>query len=53
MNLNGNLRKGQCQPALRLMQNTENDIPEQNPAPAPKGDLISFDENPASQHPPC
>src|SRR6185369_8859710 len=35
MNLNGNLRKGQCLPALRLMQ---------NPAPVPVG-------NPANQNP--
>ncbi|CAG8669839.1 6663_t:CDS:2, partial [Paraglomus brasilianum] len=35
MNLNGNLRKGQCQPALRLMQNS---------VPAPAG-------NPATQNP--
>nr|CAG8574154.1 3962_t:CDS:2 [Entrophospora candida] len=58
MNLNGNLRKGQCQPALLIMQNvgnitperntpqTENVTPEQNPPSTPEGDLISFDENP-------
>ncbi|CAG8686129.1 14118_t:CDS:2, partial [Racocetra fulgida] len=57
MNLNGNLRKGQCQPALLIMQNvgnitleqntpqTENVTPEQNPPSTPEGDLISFDEN--------
>ncbi|CAG8651415.1 11077_t:CDS:2, partial [Dentiscutata heterogama] len=30
MNLNRNLRKGQCQPALLIMQNVENVTPEQN-----------------------
>ncbi|CAG8458990.1 22448_t:CDS:10 [Cetraspora pellucida] len=58
MNLNGNFHKGQCQPALLIMQNVENVTPEQNtpqtenvtseqnlPA-TPKDDLISFDENP-------
>ncbi|CAG8676968.1 1393_t:CDS:1, partial [Paraglomus occultum] len=65
MNLNGNLRKGQCLPALRLMQNphqapvVENPpenpapIPTQNtpPVPIPEGDLISFDGNPPMHQP--
>ncbi|CAJ0626785.1 3504_t:CDS:1 [Entrophospora sp. SA101] len=63
MNLNGNLRKGQCQPALLIMQNvgnvtpeqntpqTENVTPEQNPPSTPEGDLISFDENPPTLQP--
>ncbi|CAG8644858.1 20153_t:CDS:2, partial [Dentiscutata erythropus] len=41
MNLNGNLRKGQCQPALLIMQNpvpvknpAENPTPVQNATPA-------------------
>ncbi|CAJ0643571.1 6071_t:CDS:2 [Entrophospora sp. SA101] len=63
MNLNGNLRKGQCQPALLTMQNvgnvtpeqntpqTENVTPEQNPPSTPEGDLISFDENPPTLQP--
>ncbi|CAG8688586.1 4085_t:CDS:1, partial [Ambispora leptoticha] len=57
MNLNRNLRKGQCQPALLIMQNVGNVTPkqntpqtknvtsEQNPPATPEGDLISFDEN--------
>ncbi|CAG8728229.1 1443_t:CDS:2, partial [Racocetra fulgida] len=57
MNLKGNLCKGQCQPALLIMQNvgnvtpeqntpqTENVTPEQNLPATPEGDLISFDEN--------
>ncbi|CAG8677818.1 3025_t:CDS:2, partial [Dentiscutata heterogama] len=58
INLNGNLRKGQCLPALRLMQNpvpapvgnlAEN--PVKNPAPTPEGNLISFDKNPLSYQP--
>ncbi|CAJ0648906.1 755_t:CDS:2 [Entrophospora sp. SA101] len=64
MNLNGNLRKGQCQPALLIMQNvgnvtpeqntpqTENITPEQNPPSTPEGDLISFNENPPTHQPP-
>ncbi|CAJ0630229.1 10738_t:CDS:2 [Entrophospora sp. SA101] len=63
MNLNGNLCKGQCQPALRIMQNvgnvtpeqntpqTENVTPEQNLPSTPEGDLISFDENPPTLQP--
>ncbi|CAG8459109.1 22455_t:CDS:2 [Cetraspora pellucida] len=57
MNLNENLRKGQCQPALLIMKNvgnitleqntpqTENITSEQNLLATPKGDFISFDEN--------
>ncbi|RIB04721.1 hypothetical protein C2G38_2048189 [Gigaspora rosea] len=63
MNLNGNLHKGQCQPALLIMQNvgnvtpeqntpqTENVTPEQNLLSTPEGDLISFDENPPTLQP--
>ncbi|CAJ0643583.1 12692_t:CDS:2 [Entrophospora sp. SA101] len=63
MNLNGNLRKGQCQPALLIMQNVgnvtpeqntpqiENVTPEQNTPSTPEGDLISFDENPPTLQP--
>ncbi|CAG8570359.1 20463_t:CDS:2, partial [Gigaspora rosea] len=63
MNLNGNLCKGQCQPALLIMQNvgnvtpeqntpqTENVTPEQNLPSTPEGDLISFDENPPTLQP--
>ncbi|CAG8718107.1 13418_t:CDS:1, partial [Dentiscutata heterogama] len=56
MNLNGNLRKGQCLPALRLMQNPVSvgnpaENPVENPAPTPEGDLISFDENPLTHQP--
>ncbi|RHZ79323.1 hypothetical protein Glove_149g153 [Diversispora epigaea] len=56
MNLLGNLRKGQCQPALRLMQNPApppigNPTPDPVPPPAPESDLISFNENPLSHQP--
>ncbi|RHZ89290.1 hypothetical protein Glove_16g51 [Diversispora epigaea] len=57
MNLLGNLRKGQCQPALRLMQNPApvgnppNQNPPENPTPAPEGDLLSFNENPPTHQP--
>ncbi|CAG8540200.1 16128_t:CDS:10 [Cetraspora pellucida] len=57
MNLNENLCKGQCLPALHLMQNpvpignppiqnpAKNPILTQNSIPTPEGDLISFDEH--------
>ncbi|RHZ85601.1 hypothetical protein Glove_63g120 [Diversispora epigaea] len=56
MNLLGNLRKGQCQPALRLMQNPApppvgNPTPDPVPPPAPESDLISFNENPLTHQP--
>ncbi|RIB21195.1 hypothetical protein C2G38_2177342 [Gigaspora rosea] len=63
MNLNGNLRKGQCQLALLIMQNvgnvtpeqntpqTENITPEQNLPATPEDDLISFDKNPPTLQP--
>ncbi|CAG8622252.1 15974_t:CDS:2, partial [Cetraspora pellucida] len=63
MNLNGNLHKGQCQPALLIMQNvrnitpeqntpqTENVTSEQNPLATPESDFISFDENPPTLQP--
>ncbi|CAG8547342.1 16442_t:CDS:1 [Cetraspora pellucida] len=63
MNLNGNLHKGQCQPALLIMQNvgnvtleqntpqTENITPEQNLPSTPEVDLILFDENPPTLQP--
>ncbi|RHZ77730.1 hypothetical protein Glove_174g76 [Diversispora epigaea] len=56
MNLLGNLRKGQCQPALRLMQNPApppvgNPTPDPVPPPAPESDLISFNENPPTHQP--
>ncbi|CAG8715429.1 13416_t:CDS:2, partial [Acaulospora morrowiae] len=49
MNLNENLRKGQCLPALCLMQNP---VPAslENQIPAPEGNLISFDENPLTAY---
>ncbi|CAG8494518.1 842_t:CDS:1 [Funneliformis mosseae] len=52
MNLNENFHKGQCLPALHLMQNSvlasvENpaENPVENPALTPEGDLISFAKN--------
>ncbi|RHZ75035.1 hypothetical protein Glove_218g53 [Diversispora epigaea] len=57
MNLNKNLRKGQYQPALRLMQNQApiGNPPIQNPpensTPAPEDDLISFNRNPPTLQP--
>ncbi|RHZ81977.1 hypothetical protein Glove_115g114 [Diversispora epigaea] len=59
MNLNGNLRKGQCLSALHLMQNpvpapVGNPLfqnPAENPALAPDDDLLSFNENPLTHQP--
>ncbi|CAJ0845515.1 5825_t:CDS:2, partial [Entrophospora sp. SA101] len=45
MNLNGNLRKGQCQPALLIMQNVGNVTPEQN---TPQTENVTPEQNPPS-----
>ncbi|CAG8482917.1 4060_t:CDS:2 [Acaulospora morrowiae] len=50
MNLNGNLHKEQCLPALYLMQNPVPALLE-NQISAPEGDLISFNEDSLTYQP--